>query len=64
MIFLQLFTGGTDLEVALWIEGEVAAGEGSVRALGLVHQFHVRLNSTLVHQPPNHLSRAVTRIGY
>ena len=43
MIFLQLFAGGTDIEVALWIEGEVAPGEGSVRALGLVHQFHMRL---------------------
>src|ERR1700741_3859112 len=63
MIFLQLFAGGTDIEVALWIEGEVAAREGSVRALGLVHQFHMRLDSALVHQPPNHLSRAVTCIG-
>src|SRR3984885_11832620 len=63
MIFLQLFVGGTDIEVALWIEGEVAAREGSVRALGLVHQFHMRLDSALVPQPPNHLSRAVTCVG-
>src|ERR1700740_1915432 len=63
MIFLQLFAGGTDIEVALWIEGKVAAREGSVRALGLVHQFHMRLDSALLHQPPNHLGRAVTRIG-
>ena len=44
-------------------EGEVAAGEGSVRTLSLVHQVHVRLDPALVHQPPNHLGRAVTRIG-
>src|ERR1700733_5521031 len=62
-IFSQLLASGTDIEVALWIEGKVAAGEGSVRALGLVHQFHMRLDSALLHQPPNHLGRAVTRIG-
>ena len=27
MIFLQLFAGGTDIEVALWIEGEVGSRE-------------------------------------
>ena len=64
MIFLQLFASGTDIEVALWIEGEVAAGEGSVRALGLIHQFHMRLDPALVHQPPNHLRRGRNvRIG-
>jgi hypothetical protein len=36
MIYLQLFAGRTDIKVALWIEGEVATGESSVRALGLV----------------------------
>jgi transposase IS116/IS110/IS902 family protein len=33
MIFLQLFAGGTDIEVAPWIEGEVAAG-GAADAAG------------------------------
>src|ERR1700685_533983 len=61
--FSQLLTAGTDIEVAFSIECEVAAGESSVRALGLVHQFHMRLYSALVHQPPNHLSRTVTRIS-
>src|ERR1700729_1022073 len=41
-IFSQLLTTGTDIEVAFGIECEVAAGEGSVRALGLVHQFPMR----------------------
>jgi hypothetical protein len=36
-------------EVASGIECEVAAGESSVRALGLVDQFHVRLDPALVH---------------
>ena len=27
MIFLQLFAGGTDIEVAFWIEGEVGSRE-------------------------------------
>jgi hypothetical protein len=60
MIFLQLFAGGTDIEVALWIEGEVGSWEKvpSVRS-----DFHMRLDSGLVHQPPNHLGRAVTCIG-
>jgi hypothetical protein len=47
MIFLQLFATRANIAVALWIEGEVAARKGAVRALGLVHQFHVRLDSTL-----------------
>jgi hypothetical protein len=51
MIFLQLFAGGTDIEVAIWIEGEVAARKSPVLALGLVDQFHVRLDPALVHQP-------------
>ena len=63
MIFPQLFAARANIAVALWIEGEVAARKGAVRALGLVHQFHVRLDSTLVHQPPDHLGRAVTRVG-
>ena len=63
VVFPQLFATGADVKVAFWIECEVAAGEGSVRALGLIHQFHMRLDSALVHQPPNHLGRAVTRIG-
>ena len=37
MIFLQLFAPGTEIKVALWIEGEVGSREKcSVRALGLV----------------------------
>ena len=51
MIFPQLFAAGADIEAALWIEGEVAARKGTVPALGLVHQFHVRLDPALVHQP-------------
>ena len=35
-IFSQLLTCGTDIEVAFGIKCEVAAGEGSVRVLGLV----------------------------
>ena len=63
MISSQLFIAGANIKVARGIEGEVAAGESSVRALGLVDQFHVRLDSTLVHQPPDHLGRAVVPIG-
>ena len=49
MIFLQLFAPGTEIKVALWIEGEVGSREKcSVRALGLVHQFRMRLDSALV----------------
>src|SRR5580704_2221605 len=44
MIFPQLFAAGADIAVALWIEGEVAARKGAVRALGLVDQFNVRLD--------------------
>ena len=50
--FSQLLTPGTDIEVAFSIECEVAAGESSVRALGLVDQVHVRLDPALVHHHP------------
>src|ERR1700685_759710 len=43
--FSQLLTPGTDIEVAFSIECEVAAGESSVRALGLVDQVHMRLRA-------------------
>src|SRR5450432_795503 len=57
--FSQLLTPGTDIEVAFGIECEVAARESSVGALGFVDQVHVRLDPALVHQPPDHLGRAV-----
>ena len=62
-IFSQLFAPGADIKIALWIEDEVAAGESSVRALGFVDQVHVRLDPALVHQPPDHLGRAVAPVG-
>ena len=62
MVFLELFAAGADIKVAFWIEGEVAAGEGSVRALCLVDQVHVRFDPALVHQSPDHLGRAVAPI--
>src|SRR5277367_4242560 len=49
VVFLQLFAAGADIEVAFGIVSEVAAGEGSVRALGLIDQFYVRLDPALVH---------------
>src|SRR5277367_7098050 len=61
--FSQLLTPGTDIEVAFGIECEVAAGESSVRALGLVDQVHVRFDPALIHQPPDHIGRAVAPIG-
>lgn len=39
------------------------AGESSVSALGFVDQVHVRLDPMLIHQPPNHLGRAVAPVG-
>ena len=63
VIFSQLLTSGTDIEVAFGIECEVGcARESSVRALGFVYQVHVRLDPALVHQPPDHIGRAVTPI--
>ena len=37
--------------------------EEPTTTLGLVHQFHVRLDPALVHQPPDHLGRAIAPIG-
>src|SRR5277367_6979613 len=62
VVFPQLFAAGADIKVAFWIECEVAAGEGSVRALCLIDQFHLRFDPALVHQPPDLLSRAVAPI--
>ncbi len=39
MIFPQLFAARANIAVALWIEGEVAARKGAVRALGLSIRF-------------------------
>jgi hypothetical protein len=39
------------------------AGESSVSALGFVDQVHVRFDPALVHQPPDHIGRAVASIG-
>jgi hypothetical protein len=63
VVFLQLFAAGANIEVAFGVLDEVAARKSSVRSLGLVHQFHVRLDPTLVHQPPDHLGRAVSCVG-
>ena len=41
----QFFAARADIAVAARIVGEVAARKGAVRALGLVHQFHVRLTA-------------------
>ena len=59
----QLFAAAADMKVVFGVKDKVAARKGSVRPLGLIHELHVRLNSPLVHQPPDHLGRAVTRIG-
>jgi hypothetical protein len=63
VVFPQLFGTGADVKIALRIEDEVAAVEGSVRALGLVDQFHMRLDPALLHEPPDHIGRAVAPIG-
>jgi hypothetical protein len=63
VVFLQLFAAGADIDVGFGVVDEVAAGKGSVDTLGFVHQFHVRLDPALVHQPPDHVGRAVTRVG-
>src|SRR5271155_6153574 len=62
VVLLELFAAGAGIKIPLWIEGEVAARKRSVRALGLVHELHVWLDPALVHQPPDHLSRAVAAI--
>ena len=46
--FLNSLPPGQNIEVAFGIECEVAAGEGSVRALGFVDQVHVRFDPALV----------------
>ena len=38
------------------------AGESSVSALGFVDQVHVRFDPALIHQPTDHLGRAVAPI--
>jgi len=57
VVFPQLFAAGADIKVVFGIKDKVAARKGSVRPLGLIHELHVRLDSALVHQPPDHLGR-------
>ena len=38
VVFSKLFAARADIEVAIWIEGEVAAGERAVGSVGLVDQ--------------------------
>src|SRR4029077_5931582 len=49
-VLSPLLSAGAFVKLSLGIEDEVAAGKGSVRALGLVHELHVRLDPALVDQ--------------
>src|SRR6516164_3626215 len=63
MVLLQLFVAGADIDVGFRIVGEVAARKGPVRALGLIEHLYMRFDTALVHQPAQHLRRAVARVG-
>ena len=63
VVLLQLFAARADIDVGFGVVDEVAAGKGSVRALGLVHELHVRFDLALVHQPRDHLGRTVARVA-
>src|SRR5688572_28136909 len=49
--------------VVLCFEGEVAAAEGAVLALGLVPDRDVRLDLLLLHQPREHRRRTVGHVS-
>ena len=63
-IFLQLFAAGADVKVAFWIECEVGSREKvpSVRSALSIRSTCGSIPA-LVHQPPDHLGRAVAPIG-
>ena len=60
---VRTLAAGAAVDVARVVVGEVAAGEGPVLARGLVDHRDVRLDALLVHQPVQHLGRAVGRVG-
>lgn len=45
------------------VVGEVLTREGAVIALGLIEQGDVRLDPALMHQPVQHLGRALAGVG-
>ena len=51
------------VEIAAVVVGEVGPLEGAVAALGLVEDRDVRLDPALMHQPGEHLGRAIGAVG-
>ena len=50
---------GAAVGVSGVVVGEVVAREGTVGALGFVEYWNVRLDTAIVHEPVQHLGRAV-----
>src|SRR5207253_3063632 len=61
-IVLEDLSGRAAVGVALVVVGEVLAREGAVGALGLVEHRDVRLYPAIIHQPVQHLGRAIAGI--
>ena len=59
----QLLAARTGVEIAPVVVGEVGPLEGAVAPLGLVEDRDVRLDPALVHQPGEHLGRAIGAVG-
>ena len=63
VVLLQLFAVRADINVDFRVVGEVTVREGPVLALRVVEHLHVRLDTSLIHQPAQHLGRAVAGDG-
>jgi hypothetical protein len=63
MIFLELLATWTGVEVSPMVIGEVGPLEGAVLAPGFVEDRNVRVGPALMHEPAEHLGRAVGTVN-
>ena len=59
----EFLPGRADVAVAFVVIGEVVTREGAVGMLGFVEHWDVRLDTAIVHEPVQHLGRAIGAVA-
>src|SRR5215475_14470141 len=62
-VVLEGFPGRAAVSIGGVIVGEIVAREGTVSALGFVEHWDVRLDPAIVHEPVQHLGRAIGAVA-
>jgi hypothetical protein len=60
---LEGFPGRTAVRISGVVVGEIVARDGTVSALGFVKHRDVRLDPAIVHEPVQHLGRAIGAVA-